>query len=77
LKGNPTQQSYDQVGVALAPSFDLPPTPDIASYQIIQDFPDPQSGRIHLFVTPYIKEEMIHLDLAWSERGALLLLQTP
>jgi hypothetical protein len=77
LVGNPTQASYDHVGNVLAPVLDAPPTPDVAAQLIVQNFPRPEDGRVHLFVSSYIRGRMIQLDPAWARPGALLTIQTP
>jgi hypothetical protein len=77
LRGDPTQQEYDRVGDVLAPSLDEPPTPDVAAQLIIQDFPNPSDGRVHLFVSSYIRGAIIGRDPAWGRPGALLTIQTP
>jgi hypothetical protein len=76
LRGDPSNAAYFGVG-PLASTLDFLNTPRVDAQFIIEHFPNPESGRIHLFVPEWLRGVIVHQDPAWGRPGALLLIQTP
>jgi hypothetical protein len=70
LRGNPSNYVYFHIDSNLAPGLNLAQTSGDAKV-VIKEFPDPQSGQIHLFVPDWLERAMIRQDPAWKQPGAL------
>jgi hypothetical protein len=76
LLGDPSNAAYYGV-VPLAPTLDFLHTPHVYAQFIIKHFPNPENGRIHLFVPNWLRGVIVRQDPEWGRPGALLQIQTP
>lgn len=76
LRGDPSNTAYSR-GVLVGAQIEHPLPRIVDARDVIQDFPDPLSNHIHLFVPQWLKASMVHDDPLWGRPGLLYVIPTP